>query len=159
MSPVIRPFDPDRHRSGFNECVRQLQEHELTIDPRMRSSKELVPGYLEHLLPQCDKFEGQILVALSAGQVAGYTCVLTRVPTEDPDDGDYEYALVTDIVVTRNARGNGLGKALLDAAEQVARKSHARWLRISVLARNQPAYRLYESHGFKPLYIDLEKAL
>ncbi|MDX2410743.1 MAG: GNAT family N-acetyltransferase, partial [Woeseiaceae bacterium] len=56
-------------------------------------------------------------------------------------------------------RGQGVGHQLLESAEEQARKDGARWLRVSVLARNKLARELYEKAGFSELYIDFEKAL
>ena len=125
----------------------------------MRPPEELIPGYADLLLARCRQYSGKVMVAESGSEMLGYICVLARVPTEDPDDGDYDYALVSDIVVNQQHRGHGIGRALLAAAEDYARLQDAKWLRISVMARNAPAKALYEQYGFDPLYVEMEKSL
>ena len=159
MEYVIRDFDPATDRVGFDRCVKQLQDYERELDSRMRTSEDLVPEYADYLLTRCRQLAGKILVASTGSEISGYVCVLARVPTEDPDDGDYEYALVSDIAVNSEYRGYGIGKALLAAAEEYARSLDAKWLRISVMARNEPAKNLYERSGFDALYVDMEKTL
>ena len=159
MDYTIRDFDTESDHSGFAHCVSQLQGFERELDPRMRTPEELVPGYADFLLARCRQYAGKILVAESGSEMLGYVCILARVPTEEPDDGDYEYALVSDIVDDQRYRGHGIGRALLAAAEDHARIQGAKWLRISVMARNAPAKALYEQYGFNPLYVDMEKPL
>jgi len=159
MDYVIRDFEPATDRVGFDHCVKQLQDFERKLDSRMRTAEDLIPEYADYLITRCRQHTGKILVASTGSEISGYVCVLARVPTEDPDDGDYEYALVSDIVVNPEYRGHGIGKALLAAAEEYARLQDAKWLRISVMARNEPAKILYERCGFDPLYVDMEKPL
>ena len=61
--------------------------------------------------------------------------------------------------VARKFRNQGLGKKLLAAAESYAREKKVKWLRIGVFADNQVANRLYESMGFRSLFLEREKEL
>ncbi|WP_329741929.1 N-acetyltransferase [Dyella sp. A6] len=49
------------------------------------------------------------------------------------------------------ARGRGVGTALLGAAETAARRRHCREVRLEVRAGNTDAIRLYERHGYHRL--------
>ena len=57
-----------------------------------------------------------MLVAADDGAVAGYLCVLSRVPSDEPADGVAEEARVVDLFVVEAARGRGIARSLLDAA-------------------------------------------
>ena len=104
--------------------------------------------------------QGQhIFVADVDGRVVGFVTVLSQCSSGELDDGDIEFALVSDIVVREECRGLGAGRQLLESAEKQAREDGARWLRVSVLARNKLARLLYESVGFSELYVDFEKTL
>ena len=78
---------------------------------------------------------------------------------EEIEEGDFEYGLVSDLIVASQYRKQGIGRQLLAAAESYARSSEVRWLRIGVLAENHHADGLYDSMGFKKLYIEREKEL
>ncbi|WP_435744161.1 GNAT family N-acetyltransferase [Microbacterium sp. PMB16] len=79
--------------------------------------------------------------ALRAGVVLS---LLSR--TSDPN------ALVLDgICVDADARGLGIGSALLDAAKERARRIGASAVRLSVVDSNPRARALYERHGFVPV--------
>lgn len=47
------------------------------------------------------------------------------------------------------ARGRGIGKALLAAAERVARERGMHWLSLEVRRDNSAAVSLYEAHGYR----------
>ena len=92
-------------------------------------------------------------------KVVGFATILAKVRSEEIIDGDIEYGLVSDLVVASAHRKQGIGRKLLEAAESYAKSNGVRWLRIGVLAGNHSADGLYESMGFKNLYIEREKEL
>ncbi len=55
------------------------------------------------------------------------------------------YSLATSVA----ARGRGIGKALLAAAERVARERGLRTLSLEVRRDNSAAVHLYEAHGYR----------
>ena len=110
-------------------------------------------------MKRCRECEGKVLVAEVDGDVVGYATILTRVKSEELEDGDIEYGLISDVVVLEKFRNMGLGKKLLQEAESYARAREVKWLRIGVLAGNQAAATLYSSMGFSNLYVELEKDL
>lgn len=154
----IREFKA-QDRDALNACIRELQEHERQFEPRMKSYEMIADSYLDNLLARCAETSGRILVAETQGEVVGYVCVNAEEPNTDEDEVAYDYALVADIVVTRAHRGQGIGKALLEAAEHYAKNRGARWLRIWVLAQNAGAQALYQRSGFTPRLTELEKTL
>lgn len=58
-------------------------------------------------------------------------------------------ALLWDIRVAPNMRGQGIGSALLGAAESAARQRGARAVRVETQQVNVPACRFYLRHGFR----------
>jgi ribosomal protein S18 acetylase RimI-like enzyme len=57
-------------------------------------------------------------------------------------------ARLYSLATASEARGHGLGTALLDAAETAARRRRCRCLRLEVRTDNVAAIRLYERHGY-----------
>ncbi|MEU0024194.1 GNAT family N-acetyltransferase [Streptomyces sp. NPDC006335] len=55
---------------------------------------------------------------------------------------------IQGFVVSARARGRGVGRALVRAVTEEARRRGARRLTLRVLGHNTPARRLYESEGF-----------
>ena len=156
---LIREYDEQRHLPEVRNCVMELQDFERSFDPRMPGGAEIVDDYMLQTFHQCKESQGQVLVAEVDGDVVGYATVLSKVESEGVENGGLEYGLVADLVVKNQFRGRGIGKLLLDAAEQYARSHGVSWLRIGVLSGNQAAQGLYESSGFSNIYTELEKDL
>ena len=155
----ICDFDESRHLGTVRECLIELQNHERQLNPRMPPGEDIVDDYIPLMLERCHQCHGKVMVAEVKGDVAGYVTILPKVKSEELEDGDAEYGLVSDLVVMGKFRGLGIGRRLLESAESYARVCGVRWLRIGVLAGNQPAESLYASLGFSNLYIELEKEL
>ena len=154
----IRPYR-DSDGAGVIELARQLQSNEHALFERMTPPGDIGEWYLEAITRQCLDNDGRILVAEHGGRVVGYATVLTRIVQDEIDETEYEYAQIGDLVVSADARRQGLGARLIEACERIATDAGARWLRISVLARNEAAVQLYQARGFAPHLMELEKPL
>ncbi len=155
---VIRRFRPE-DAAEVTGCIMQLQNYERTIDERVLPGEAVESWYLDHLLKTCTEQDGTLFVAEDGGQVVGFAAVQSKVPNEDLDESDYHFALISDLGVNESHRGQGIGRALIEACEAYARGRDARWLRIGVLGQNQPARGLYEDCGFEDRQVLLEKPL
>lgn len=125
----------------------------------MPSGAEIVDAYIPNMLDRCLECDGKVFVAEVDGEVAGFATILARVMSDEIEDGDIEYGLVSDLIVASKFRKQGIGKKLLEAAETYAKSNEVKCLRIGVLAANQIANKLYDSMGFEKLYIEREKTL
>ncbi|MGW5330917.1 N-acetyltransferase family protein [Streptomyces sp. NPDC004014] len=96
------------------------------------------PFFDEHHQP------GDYLVAELDGRLAGYIRLV--LPTALPANAHVRQ--IQGLVVSDEARGRGVGGALVRAAVEEARARGARRLTLRVLGHNTPARRLYESQGF-----------
>lgn len=144
---------------GVRECLIELQDFERRIDPRMPPGAAIIDAYITDMFKRCEDGGGRVLVADIDGEVAGYATILPKVRSEQLEDGDLEYGLISDLVVLEAYRGIGLGQKLLAAAEQYAKACKVRYLRLGVLAGNRVAENLYAAAGFLPLFVELEKDL
>ncbi|MFD7610212.1 GNAT family N-acetyltransferase [Streptomyces sp. NPDC059828] len=88
--------------------------------------------------------EGTEYAEGASGRLAGY--VRLGVPT--PLACNRHVRQIQGLAVAGWARGGGLGKALLRAAAQEARRQGAVRITLRVLGHNTPARRLYESEGY-----------
>lgn len=144
---------------GVQATLVELQNFERSLDPRMPSGEEIVDFYVPQMLLRCTQCDGVVLVAELNDEVAGYVTILTKVKSEDIEDGDYEYGLISDLVVVDKHRRQGVGKKLLDAAETYARAKDVNWLRIGALVDNHVANEMYKAAGYRRLYVEREKKL
>lgn len=155
----IRQYDRASDFEELRRCVIELQDFERTLDARLPAGEDIARSYITEMLERCRHCDGRVLVAADGVVLAGYVCILNRVQSNDLDDGDIEFALVADLLVRQDYRDRGLGRRLLQAAEDYARAHGVRWLRVSVMAANEAAGRLYSAAGFEPIYVELEKRL
>ncbi len=156
---LIHKFDESTHLDGLRECLVELQDFERQLDPRMPPGSDIVDEYIPQMLDRCIECDGRVLIAEVDGEIAGFATILTKVSSGELEDGDLEYGLVSDLMVVKRFRSQGLGRKLLEEAESFARANGVKWLRIGVLAGNQAADKLYSSLGFSGIYIEREKDL
>ena len=95
-----------------------------------------------------DAREARVLGAfvLNAQQCAGY-----EQASWSTSAVDNEVSVLHLLAVSPDARGRGVGDALIAAAKDAARSREARTLRLDVLADNAPAVALYLRTGFRDL--------
>ncbi|MBQ3049599.1 MAG: GNAT family N-acetyltransferase [Oscillospiraceae bacterium] len=118
------------------------------------------PGWKKDVYPTVNDAadgvkEGALYIAVEGGKIAG--AVILRHKPEDGyknvewlTENDYEkiYVIYT-LAVHPNYLRTGVGKGLLDFAEQIARENGCVSLRLDVVKGNIPAESLYEKFGFK----------
>ncbi len=87
--------------------------------------------------------DGLILGARSAGRLAGYACLYWHFSSLEA----CESVLMNDLFVDESARGRGVGRALIEATAEVARRRGALSLEWATAPGNRTAQRLYDSTG------------
>lgn len=158
-SPLIREYDAERDAAGLRACFRELQEYERALEPDLPPAPGVTEAYLQLLFERSVRQRGRIFVAEQEGRLVGFCAVQAEVVEEEPDNPPGSYAFLSDLVVLPEARGGGVGRALLERGEAYVRAEGAKVLVLNVLARNREARRLYEQAGFRERYLSLEKRL
>jgi ribosomal protein S18 acetylase RimI-like enzyme len=156
--PLIREYE-ERDARGLEDCFIELQDYEGRIDPYLADSQSVLKSYLEYMFNRCAETRGKVFVVEVGQSVAGFVSVWAKVKTKAIEEKEYEYAYISDLVILPAYRGEGLGRALLQRAEEYAREQGARVLRIGVMAKNEGAHRLYLSYGFEDRLIEMSKSL
>ncbi|MFE9993330.1 GNAT family N-acetyltransferase [Streptomyces avermitilis] len=85
------------------------------------------------------------LVAELGGRLVGYI----RLGYPTPLAANSHVRQIQGLVVAEEARGAGVGRALLRAVQEHAARQGARRISLRVLGHNTPARKLYESEGFE----------
>ena len=88
------------------------------------------------------------------GEPVGRAWVSLDHPRGAPD-----VAFLYDIEVIETRRGEGLGRALLEAVEDAARLAGAAALELNVFGRNHTAISLYNSSGYDVVTQQMRKSL
>ena len=140
---TYRPAEPDDY-DALLKLLPQLADFDI---PVRRFANNLWEGDAKLLKSVLDK-ETQVTfadVAIDSGnQISGLILITMRdeILSHEPS------AHLEAIVVSPSARGQGLGRRLLQRAEDRVRDLGAKTLTLHVFANNQRARSLYRSHGF-----------
>jgi GNAT superfamily N-acetyltransferase len=87
--------------------------------------------------------DGLLLGARSEGRLLGYACLYWHFSSLEA----CESVLMNDLYVVEDARGQGVGRALIEASAEVARERGAPFVEWSTAPDNRTAQRLYDSLG------------
>jgi GNAT superfamily N-acetyltransferase len=86
---------------------------------------------------------GLLLGARREGQLVGYACLYWHFSSLEAA----ESVLMNDLYVSEEARGDGVGRALIEATAEVARERGVPFVEWSTAPDNHTAQRLYDSTG------------
>jgi GNAT superfamily N-acetyltransferase len=86
---------------------------------------------------------GLLLGARRDGRLVGYACLYWHFSSLEA----VESVLMNDLYVSEEARGEGVGRALIEATAEVARERGAPFVEWSTAPDNHTAQRLYDSTG------------
>jgi GNAT superfamily N-acetyltransferase len=87
--------------------------------------------------------DGLLLGARSEGRLVGYACLYWHFSSLEA----CESVLMNDLFVDPSTRGQGVGRALIEAAAEVARERGVPFVEWSTAPDNHTAQRLYDSTG------------
>ena len=144
---VIRPARPDDE-----PFLWDMAWEATAVDPGMRALGREAAFAIPHVRRYLDGWgrpgDGAVVAAAGDGRRLG-AAWYRLLPAEDPGWGFVAPDVPElSIGVAADARGGGVGGALLDAALALAREQGFRAVSLSVDRRN-PARRLYERKGFR----------
>jgi ribosomal protein S18 acetylase RimI-like enzyme len=123
-------------RPGAPSDVAALDE----IERRAFATDRMAPRSFRSLIGSAS---ASVIVAERDGAVAGYAAVLFRAGTF--------VARLYSIAVKADLSGQGIGSALLTAAENEALAHDCLFMRLEVHAKNRRAAKLYERAGYRPI--------
>ncbi|MBI2868981.1 MAG: GNAT family N-acetyltransferase [Chloroflexi bacterium] len=114
---ITRRFDHERDTDAVYRLIIELQDFERERDSGLPSGGEIVELYFQWMMARCRQHGGRLYVGEEDGRVAGFVTVLSKDLPIEPDEYPVPYAMITELIVERRYRGRGLGKLLLEHAE------------------------------------------
>jgi ribosomal protein S18 acetylase RimI-like enzyme len=153
---LIRPAAPaDLKAMGRLGALLVRTHHDFDPDRFIAATPRTEHGYGSFLGTQLDKPNIVILVAESGGEVVGYTYA-------GVEGNDYmalrgPAGVLYDIVVDPPYRGQGVGRALLDATLEALEAKGAPRVVLSTAERNESAQRLFARAGFRRTMIEMTR--
>ncbi len=157
----IREYKPEDHIQVEN-LLAELQDLEAKIIPGMKPGKEMAERYLrDAVLEDVSEKEGKIFVAEQDRKVIGFLWVYVEKEPRDfmYTEPIYVFLHIGDFIVTRNFRGQGIGKALMRAVENYAKEKGIDKIKLQATAKNIQAREVYEKWDFEEDEVTLIKYL
>ncbi len=159
----IRPYK----KTDQTEVLRllaELQDHVAQLDPfhRLRRKREFnVRKYFQEL--QTDlRTDGRIFLAVYAGKVVGAVAAAVTSGVRarlEVKPGLSRSGRVFELIVDQEARGLGVGKKLLTAAEQFLRSKKCSIIFIGCFSTNAVALDFYRRNGYLERDIEFAKKI
>ena len=145
------------------DLLDELQEELVTIDNSntLVMNKNYHEKYYKYVLNIVNENDGIIYLAKKennvVGMVAGYI-----EPTDKEDkllNRCPRRGRISELVVSKKARGYGIGKKLIGQAEAYFKKNKCEFSQIIVLDNNQVAKKIYNDIGYKPVEQKVSKRI
>jgi ribosomal-protein-alanine N-acetyltransferase len=132
--------------------IRRLREEDAAALSVIEAEAFSMPWHAEDFLRMVREADALYLVAEENGKVLGSAGM--RIILEEGD--------IDNVVVAKEARGRGIGKALLAELLREGKQAGCTAFTLEVRAGNAPAIALYEGAGFvsegiRPGFYDLPK--
>lgn len=147
-------------RPVLDAMMRGLNEYEYQIVPDRDLSEAACRDHMDYLLGEVEKNDGFVLIGELNGATAGFLvgyCDVYEGTFVLPDERPFGY--IPELFVTQEARGVGLGKALIQAAERKFADRGLKIIRLFALDGNVSALEFYRKIGFAPDSIELKKMI
>jgi ribosomal protein S18 acetylase RimI-like enzyme len=141
--------------AGRLGAVLVRMHHELDAQRFMPATPRTRHGYASWLRSQLEERSVIILVAERDGEVIGYTYAAIEGPDWMSLRGPA--GVLHDIVVDPAARGQGIGRLLLEATIAALEARRVPRIVLSTAARNEAAQRMFARAGFRPTMIEMTR--
>ncbi len=157
MSHTIREYTHN-DVEGIKQCLIELQEFERMMDPHRMEGIKIAHEYLEHLLELCKADNGKIFVVEIGGQIVGMISVYI-----EEDNKHFRkikrFAYISDLIVMKEYKDQGISKELLEKAEKYATSKHVTSIQASILKGHEEGLSGFLRNGYKEFEIRVRKQL
>ena len=152
----------DKYLNDVKDLLVELEEYILTIDKDCLD--QLHPDYRDKMacldLEEVKNNNGKCYLAVEAGKAIGLIMGYERC-YEKFDYLDYKCPKsgeVSELIISKSARGRGLGKILMNKMEKYFKSIGCEYVFIDVFAYNLNAINFYEKQGYHTRgVIDIKK--
>ena len=126
--------------------------------PEWRDKEPMTRADIKHIITAMQSNDPDIAVFIAIDD-KGEPCGFLHLTMQNDYYTREQHAHITDIVVVKKAEGKGVGKLLLQKADDWAREKNSRWITLNAFEGNTHAQAVYEKAGFKKEWIKYLKEL
>jgi GNAT superfamily N-acetyltransferase len=128
------------------EVWKEFMEYHQCIDPYYGTSEGGHLKFGEYILERMGRDDSLVLVALDGDRVLGYC--LCYVQHRPPVFTEMVIGVLSDLAVSEENRGGGVGGALVESSLAWLREKGIKRVELRTSARNDNAIEFYRKHGF-----------
>lgn len=152
----------NQYDEQIKDLLVELQEYIRDID---REGYNIITSdyrekYFEKTMNEVRENEGKIFLALEENNILGL--IVGLINNEGESTYDFEApkrGRVTELVVSKNSRANGIGKQLLKKIEEYFISVGCKGVLIDVFAYNESAQKFYYKNGYFNRNIEIMKKI
>ena len=156
---MIRAARLPRDEPAILSFINGLQDHEAAFEPNRRRDPNFAADHWRELQHRCAEKHGIMLVAEQDGKAVGWAFAHDQSGDLFVIEPERRHGHIAELYVLPEARGKGLGRALIEGCEGWARERGHKLLMIGVLAKNPGAIRAYEGAGYAPYGLMMRRYL
>ncbi len=152
----------NRYDESIKDLLIELQEYIADIDREKYNilTDEYREKYFEKTMNEVKKCDGKIFLAVESEKVIGMIAGIIN----NEDESTYDFKVpkrgrVTELVVSKKCRSNGIGKQLLNKMESYFKEVGCKGILIDVFAYNENAQKFYEKNGYFNRNIEVMKKI
>ena len=152
----------DKYLEDVKDLLVELEEYILTIDKD--NLDQLHPDYRDKMaildLNKVKNNNGKCYIAIENNKAIGL--IMGCIPPYDEYDYlDYKCpnrGEITELVISKKARNNGIGSKLMDRMEEYFKSKGCEYIIVDVFAYNENAIKFYSKNGYHSrMYTDIKK--
>jgi len=130
--------------------ITGLQDYEAAFEPDRRRDPDFAVDHWRDLQHRCAEKHGIMLIAEDGAKPVGWAFAHDDKAEVFVVEPERTHGFLAELFLMPQARGKGLGRALIEGCEAWARERGHRLLTVGVLAKNPTAIRAYEGSGYSP---------
>ena len=159
MSFRLRDFDPATDEAAALSFIHGSQVFEHPIESDRRLDSAVASEWYAILLQRVARGSGRIFIAEQHGAAIGWGIFLVEQAPLYVVEEQRREGFIIELYVVEAMRGQGVGRAMIAACEDEARRLGLKRIMIGVLAGNRRAADIYQRAGYAPYQLELAKSL
>ncbi|UCG24287.1 MAG: GNAT family N-acetyltransferase [Chloroflexota bacterium] len=147
MELLLRPAAEDDYEGVNAVFADELAHHVSLLPDRFQPADPVMPrDWFLEVLANPNKM---LIVAEAGGRLVGQILIIDSVNMDDPIYRPRRYLDVDELAVLAEYRRQGIGRRLMQAAEQFAAESGIPTVELNVWEANPQALSFYERLGYR----------
>ncbi len=154
---MIIEYTPE-YNEEIKDLLVELQKYIVNIDIEGYNivGNEYREEYFTETIKNVTEKDGKIFLYKEAGKIIGLVVgIINNSKTKNYDFDVPKRGRITELVVSKDYRGKGIGKALLQKMRDYLKSIGCEKIMIAVFGYNEKAIKFYQENGFHIRMLDM----